>query len=72
MFPKSVWIAYFLWFCFGFFGGHKFYLNKPGIGLLYMFTGGILGIGWLIDLFTLSDEVQEYNEHLLFFYWVKR
>jgi TM2 domain-containing membrane protein YozV len=59
---KSKRTAYLLWFFLGFWGVHKFYLNKTGIGVLYMFTGGLLGIGWLIDLFTLGKQVDTYNQ----------
>jgi TM2 domain-containing membrane protein YozV len=58
---KSKGLAYFFWFFLGLFGAHKFYLNKIGVGLLYLFTGGVFGIGWLIDLFTLSGQVDVYN-----------
>lgn len=58
---KSKTIAYVLWFFFGLLGIHKFYLGKIGWGLLYMFTGGLLGIGWFIDLFTLGGQVDSYN-----------
>ncbi len=58
---KSKSTAYILWFFFGFFGIHKFYLNKVGIGILYFFTFGIFGIGWFIDLFTLGNQVDNYN-----------
>jgi TM2 domain-containing membrane protein YozV len=59
---KSKRTAYLLWFFLGFLGIHKFYLNKTGIGILYMFTGGLLGIGGLIDLFTLGKQVDAYNQ----------
>jgi TM2 domain-containing membrane protein YozV len=58
---KSKSTAYILWFFLGFFGAHKFYLNKVGIGILYFFTFGLFGIGWLIDLFTLGGQVDTYN-----------
>ena len=58
---KSKTTAYILWFFLGIFGAHKFYLNKVGIGILYFFTAGIFGIGWLIDLFTLGSQVDTYN-----------
>ncbi len=37
----------------GIFGGHKFYLGKFWVGVVYIFTYGLFGIGWLIDLVTL-------------------
>jgi len=58
---KSKGVAYLLWFFLGIFGAHKFYLEKIGIGILYLLTGGILGIGWVIDLFTLGGQVDTYN-----------
>lgn len=35
------------------FGGHRFYVGKVGTGVLFLFTAGILGIGWVIDIFTV-------------------
>lgn len=37
----------------GLFGGHKFYKGQTGMGLIYLFTGGLLGIGWIIDIIKL-------------------
>jgi TM2 domain-containing membrane protein YozV len=58
---KSKSTAYILWFFLGFFGAHKFYLGKIGMGILYFFTLGLFGVGWLIDAFTLSSQVDLYN-----------
>ena len=58
---KKLWVAYILWFFFGFLGIHKFYLNKIVIGVLYIFTGGLFFIGWFVDLFTLPSQVDLYN-----------
>ena len=58
---KSKGVAYLLWFFFGLIGLHKFYLGKVGMGVIYLFTGGIFGIGWIIDLFTLGNQVDLYN-----------
>lgn len=45
-------IGYILWI-FGFTGAHRFYFGKPISGTIYFFTLGLLGIGWLIDLFLI-------------------
>ena len=37
----------------GFFGAHRFYLGKVGTGFLYVFTAGLFGIGWIVDIFTV-------------------
>lgn len=37
----------------GWLGVHKFYKGKIIMGLLYMFSLGLLGIGWLIDIIVL-------------------
>lgn len=58
---KSKGIAYLLWFFLGFLGAHKFYLGKVGVGVLYIFTFGLFGVGLLIDLFTLGGQVDTYN-----------
>ena len=58
---KKLWVAYLLWFFLGFFGIHKFYLEKIGFGILYFFTGGLFFIGWFVDLFTLPSQVDLYN-----------
>lgn len=46
---KSVDIAVVLWFFLGLLGIHRFYLGHIGMGILYLLTGGLCGIGWLID-----------------------
>jgi TM2 domain-containing membrane protein YozV len=60
---KSKRIAYLLWLIsiFGWLGFHRFYLGKIGTGILWIITGGVLGIGSLIDLFTLGGQVDQYN-----------
>ncbi len=45
-------IGYILWL-FGFTGSHRFYYGKPLMGTIYFFTFGLLGIGWLVDLFLI-------------------
>lgn len=33
----------------GWAGAHKFYEGKIGMGILYLFTLGLFGFGWIID-----------------------
>ncbi len=47
-------IGYVLWI-FGFLGAHRFYFGKPVSGTIWFFTLGLLGIGWLIDLFLIPS-----------------
>lgn len=58
---KSVGVAYLLLIVLGVFGGHQFYLGKIGRGVAYLLTFGFLGIGVLIDLFTLQGQVRKVN-----------
>lgn len=48
----SMVIGYLLWL-FGFLGSHRFYYGRPVTGTIWFFTLGLLGIGWLIDLFLI-------------------
>ena len=48
----STLLGYILWI-FGFLGAHRFYFGKKLTGTLYFFALGLLGIGWLIDLFLI-------------------
>ena len=51
-------IGYLLWI-FGFLGAHRFYYGKPVTGTIWFFTLGLLGIGWLIDLFLIPGMDRE-------------
>lgn len=50
---KNKWVAVLLCFFLGGFGAHKFYEGKVGMGILYLFTVGLFGIGWFIDFIAL-------------------
>lgn len=61
---RSTVVAYILWLVLGILGAHKFYLRQPLMGVIYIFTAGLLLIGWFIDLFTLRDQVDDFNDQL--------
>jgi len=42
-------------------GIQHFYLGKIGRGVLWLLTGGLLGVGLIIDLFTLPQQVKTVN-----------
>lgn len=50
---KNKWLAFILCLFFGYLGVHKFYEGKVGMGILYLFTMGLFGIGWLVDCIVL-------------------
>ena len=52
--PKSRLIALLLCVFVGGLGIHRFYVGKIGTGVLYLFTGGLFGIGWLVDLIKIA------------------
>jgi TM2 domain-containing membrane protein YozV len=47
-------IGYLLWI-FGFMGAHRFYYGRQITGTIWFFTFGLLGIGWIIDLFLIPS-----------------
>lgn len=51
-------IGYILWL-FGFVGAHRFYYGKTISGIIYFFTLGLLGIGWIIDIFLIPSMDEE-------------
>lgn len=57
---RSKWVAFFLCFFLGEIGAHKFYEGKVGMGILYLFTVGLFGIGWVIDCISLLFKPNPY------------
>ena len=37
-------------------GVHKFMNNEIGMGILYLLTGGLFGIGWIIDIVKVAEK----------------
>ena len=58
--PKNKWVALLLCFCLGIFGAHKFYEGRVGLGILYIFTLGLFGIGVFIDFIVLLFKPNTY------------
>lgn len=58
--PKNKWVAVLLCLFLGVVGGHKFYEGKIGMGILYLFTFGLLGIGAFVDLIVLLFKPNPY------------
>lgn len=58
--PKNKWVALLLCFFLGVFGAHKFYEGKIGMGILYLFTMGLMGIGVVIDFIALLFKPNPY------------
>ena len=56
--PKNKWIALFL--CIFTLCGHKFYEEKIGLGLIYLFTCGFFFFGCIIDVITLLFKPDTY------------
>ena len=54
------WVAFFLCLFLGFLGAHKFYEGKIGMGILYLFTCGLFGIGWFVSLISILTKPNPY------------
>ncbi len=57
---KNKWVALLLCWFLGYIGAHKFYEGRIGAGILYLFTLGLFGIGWLIDCIALLFKPNPY------------
>lgn len=58
---KSKLVAFVLWLFLGWLSMHRFYTGKIGSGFLYLITGQLFGIGWIIDFFLLGSMVDNSN-----------
>lgn len=50
---KSKTVALLLCIFLGYLGVHQFYVGKVGLGLVYLFTFGLFGIGWMVDVIRI-------------------
>lgn len=59
--PTDYTVTWLLQTFLGFFGAHRFYMGKWVTGLIWLCTGGCFLVGYLYDLCTLNDQVDECN-----------
>lgn len=58
--PRDKYVALLLCALFGYFGVHKFYERKIVLGIVYLLTGGVFGLGVLIDFINLCFKPRFY------------
>ena len=51
---KSKTVALLLCIFLGGLGVHRFYVGKIGTGIVWMLTGGVFGIGWIVDIIQIA------------------
>lgn len=63
--PLTTGTGYMLWFgcVVGLCGIHRFYAGKWLTGLLWLCTGGLCGVGQLVDLFLMNGIIDEGNQN---------
>jgi hypothetical protein len=54
-------VAWLLWLLFGWAGGHRFYLERPGTGVLMLLTGGGFLVWWILDGRKVRRMVRYHN-----------
>ncbi|MFP4316087.1 MAG: NINE protein [Desulfovibrionales bacterium] len=54
-------IAWILLTFLGLFGIHRFYMGKWVTAILYLLTGGLIGVGVIYDFWTLNDQITIIN-----------
>lgn len=54
--------GYLLWW-FGFLGAHRFYYGRRITGTIWFFTLGLLGVGWILDLFLMPRLARSASRH---------
>lgn len=63
--PIDYSVAWILLTFLGILGIHRIYMGKWVTGILYFFTAGLFGIGWLYDFCTLNTQISELNRSSL-------
>lgn len=53
-------VALILCIFLGLFGAHRFYDRDRKMGFLYLFTLGLVGVGWIVDLVSIMRKPNPY------------
>jgi len=64
--PVDYTVAWILLVFLGLFGVHRMYMGKWLSGILYLLTGGIFGLGYIYDLWTINDQITVINGEAAF------
>ncbi len=59
--PVDYTVAWILLVFLGLFGVHRMYMGKWLTGILYLLTGGVFGLGYIYDLWTINDQITVIN-----------
>ncbi len=54
-------LAWILLVFLGLFGVHRMYMGKWLTGILYLLTGGLFGLGYIYDMWTLNEQITLIN-----------
>ncbi|MBQ5316499.1 MAG: TM2 domain-containing protein [Oscillospiraceae bacterium] len=62
---KNKYVSFFLCLFLGVLGVHHFYEGSIGLGLAWLFTGGIFGVGWIVDLIIRFVRLFDKDDYFL-------
>ncbi len=66
---RSRLIALLLCAFLGYLGIHRFYVGKFGTGILWLLTGGLFGVGYLVDIILIAAGGFRDRDGLRLIYW---